>query len=115
MEQWSILSNIVSYLQYDRNPMNFHNSDIMAVDQKRCKKRYNKEEERQKLELDFGDTPQKIKGEYLDMYEGNCSEILSTTRFDEISDLCTTYLGRVDIIRASKIKMEETFPISEQG
>ena len=24
MEQWSILSNVVNYIQYDRYPMNFH-------------------------------------------------------------------------------------------
>ena len=63
------------------------------------------------LELDFGDTPEKFKGEYLDMYEGIKSKILSTTRFDENSYLSTTYLGRVDITRASKIKVEERFPI----
>ena len=40
---------------------------------------------------------------------------MSTTRFDEYSDLSTKYLGRVDITRASKIKGEERFPISEQG
>ena len=45
------------------------------------------------LELDFGDTPEKLKGEYLDMYKGIQSEILSTTRFDEHSDISTTYLG----------------------
>ena len=28
---------------------------------------YNKEEETQKLELDFGDMPEKLKGEYLDI------------------------------------------------
>ena len=27
----------------------------------------------------------------------------------------TTYLGRIDMTRASKIKVEERFPISEQG
>ena len=43
------------------------------------------------------------------------SEVISTTRFDENSDLSTTYLGRIDITRASKIKAEEKFPISEQG
>ena len=59
--------------------------------------------------------PEKLKGEYLDIYEGIQSEILSTTRFDENSDLSTTYLGRVCKTRASKIKVEETFPISEQG
>ena len=41
--------------------------------------------------------------------------MISTTRFDENSDLSTTYLGRIDITRASKIKAEETFSISEQG
>ena len=50
------------------------------------------------LELDFGDTPEKLMGEYLDVYEGIQSEILSTTRFDENSDLSTTYLEKVEHI-----------------
>ena len=49
------------------------------------------------------------------MYKGIQSEILSTTRFDENSDLSTTYLGKVDKSRNNKIKAEESFPISEQG
>ena len=40
---------------------------------------------------------------------------MNTTKFDENSDLSTTYLGRIDITRASKIKAEERFPISKQG
>ena len=28
------------------------------------------EEDTEILELDFGDTPEKLKGDYLDMYEG---------------------------------------------
>ena len=40
---------------------------------------------------------------------------MSTTRFDENSELSTTYLKRVDTTRASKIKADETFTISEQG
>ena len=67
------------------------------------------------LELDFGDTPQKIREEYLYIYNGIQSEILSTTRFDGNSDLSTTYLGRVDTTRISKNKVERIFPISEQG
>ena len=35
------------------------------------------------LDLDFSNTPEKLKEEYLDMYEVTQSEILSTTRFDE--------------------------------
>ena len=41
--------------------------------------------------------------------------MIITTRFNENSDLSTTYLGRTDITRASKIKAEVKFPISEQG
>ena len=67
------------------------------------------------LKLDFGDMPGKLKEEYLDMYEGIQSEILSTTRFDENSDLSTAYLGKVDKSKNNEIKAEESFPILEQG
>ena len=52
-------------------------------------------EERDILELHFGPTPDILR-EYLDMYEGIRSEILNTKRFDENSDLSTTYLGKAD-------------------
>ena len=68
-------------------------------------------EERQMLALDFRDTPEKLKWEYLDVYKG----IQSTTRFDENSDFSTTYLGTVNTTKASKIKVEESFLILEQG
>ena len=42
-------------------------------------------------------------------------EIVSATRFDENSDLSTTYLGRVDKGIYSKLRAEESFPISEHG
>ena len=67
------------------------------------------------LELDFGDTPEILKEEYLDVYNGIQSEILSTSRFDENSDLSTVYLGRVNKTTTSKIKVEESFLISQQG
>ena len=59
------------------------------------------------LEVDFEDTPEKLKEECLDMYKGIQLETLSTTRFDENSDLSTTYLGRIDTVKNSKIKAEE--------
>ena len=116
MEQWSVLSNVVNYIQYDRHPKNFYNLNIRAVNKEKYKRKSNIEEvKRQMLELDFGDMPEKLKEEYLDICNGIQSEILSTTRFDENSHLNTTYLGRVDMTRTSKIKVEETFLISEQG
>ena len=35
------------------------------------------------------------------MYEGIQLEVISTTRFDENSDLSTAYIGRIDTTRAS--------------
>ena len=49
------------------------------------------------------------------MYEGIQSEVISTTRFDGVSDLSTTYSKIIAITRSSKIKAEEKYIISEQG
>ena len=115
MEWWSMLSNIVNYIQYNRQSKNFHNLNIRDVSKEKHKGKWNVEnEERQMLELDFGDKPEKLKEEYFDVYEGIQSEILSTTKFDENSDLSTTYFGRVNTNKTSKIKVEESFSISEQ-
>ena len=76
MEQWSILSNVVNYIQYNKYPKNFQNLNIRDVNKEKYKRKSNTEkEERQMLELDFGDTPEKLMGEYLDVYEGIQSEI----------------------------------------
>ena len=77
----------------------------------------NKKDDRQRSvsEIDFINTSHRIKEEYLDRYEGVKSEILSTTRFNENSDLSTTYLGKTSINKDNKIATEEKFSISEQG
>ena len=67
------------------------------------------------MELDFGIMPRILYEEYLDVYEGIQSEIVNTTRFDENSDLSTTYLGKSDKMRNEKLKAEESFTISEHG
>ena len=67
------------------------------------------------LDMDFGDSSDVLRTDYLDMYEGVQADVVYSTRFDECSDLSTTYLGRTHITRETKIKAEEKFPISEQG
>ena len=57
----------------------------------------------------------KVKEAYFDKYEGIQSEISQVIKFDESTDLSTTYLGRVGQTRKSVIRAEESFPISEQG
>ena len=41
--------------------------------------------------------------------------VVYTSKFDEKSDLSTTYLGKTDMTRNTKIKAEERFPITGQG
>ena len=42
-------------------------------------------------------------------------EMVYTNRFDENCNLCTTYLGQTKMIRETKIKAEEIFPITRHG
>ena len=113
MEQWSILSNVLNYIQHDRHHMMNYTLNIRAMN----KYRSNPEakEEKEFMELDFGGMPHKLCKEYLDVYKDLQSEIVITTRFDENSDLSMTYLGRSNKARNNKLKAEESFPISEHG
>ena len=99
---------MVNYVQYYRYPRNFYDLNIKTIDEKSHREIYDKlkEEDKQILELDFGNTPEQL-WDYLDMYNGIHSEVISTTRFDESSNLSMTYLGRTDITGTSKIKAEE--------
>ena len=57
----------------------------------------------------------RIRETYFDKYDGIQSQISQETRFDENTDLSTTYLGKVDQTRKSVVRGEESFPISGQG
>ena len=112
MEQWSILSNVLNYIQHNRFHSMNHTLDIKAVNKYKHKPNT---DDREFKELDFGTMPQKLQEEYMDIYEGIHSEIISSSRFDENSDLSMMYLGRVDKEHQHKLKAEESFPISEHG
>ena len=67
-------------------------------------------------EVDFGIDPQNLQDEYLDVYEGIQLDIVSFNRFDENSDISKTYLGQIEHKgNQNKLKVEESFPISENG
>ena len=78
MEQWSILSNMLHYIQYDKHPKNFHNLGISAVNV--YKNDSDTKKEKGIIEIDFGPTLDVLKEEYLDVHKGIQSEIVSTTR-----------------------------------
>ena len=65
------------------------------------------------LEANLVDNLDRSKEEYLKRYEGVNSEIVDITRFDENSDLSTTYLGKVNMTQDKDLIVEEKFPISK--
>ena len=112
MEQWLILSNLLNYVQHSKfNSMN-HSLSVKPVNRYKTKSN----EEREFREVDFGTVPQSLQGEYLDVYEGIQSDIVSSSRFDENTDISMTYLDRMGHKESQdKLKAEESFPISENG
>ena len=112
MEQWSILSNILNYIQHSRFISMNHMLDVKAVNKYKSKP----DVDREFKEIDFGTTPQQLQEEYVDIYEGIHSKIVSSNRFDKKSDISTTYLGKIENRgNQDKLNAEESFPISENG
>ena len=65
--------------------------------------------------MNFGSSPDRLKAKYLDIYEGVYAEIVSSDRFDEDTDLSTTYLGQKDMTRNTEVRGEEHFPLTSCG
>ena len=115
MKQWSVLSNVINYVQYSKNHKNFHAMSVKPINKNKINVgRRQGEKDRFTSEVSHIDTSDRLTKEYLDRY-GVKSEILNTTRFNENSDLSMTYLGKTNMIRDHKMVAEEKFPMSEQG
>ena len=110
MEQWSTLSNVLNYVQHSRFNSMSHTLDVKAVNRYKCKP----DTDRECKELDFGVTPQKLQEEYMDIYEGIHSDIVNSNRFDENSDISTTYLGKIEN-RGNQDKLKAEESLSENG
>ena len=116
MKEWSILSDHVKYVTSDRSET-FHNLNIDQMNYRQEIDLYRELQEKELLNADvnFGSSPDRLKAEYLDVYEGVYAKVISTDKFDEDMDLSTTYLGQIDMTRNTEVKAEENFPITEQG
>ena len=112
MKQWSILSNVLNFVQHSRFNSRNHSLSVRPVNRYKIKPDIGKEFR----ELNFGTVPWNLQEEYLDVYEGIQSDVVSSSRFDENSDISTTYLGKIESKEGQDIlKAEESFPISESG
>ena len=115
MRNWSIFSDNVRYVQHEqKTPPEL---DIDTLDYRNHKELYSKlkEEERETLDIYFKMYPDILKSKYLDVYEGVYAEMVYANKFNENSDLSTTYFGQTKMTRDTKIKGEEKFPITGQG
>ena len=94
VENWSIFTDQIKYIHHDERAP--HRLDLLPLDYQLHKKLYCKlkGEEGNSIDIDFGINPDTLKTKYLDLYEDMYAEMVYTNRFDENSDLSTTYLGQ---------------------
>ena len=115
MKDWSIFSDNVRYVQH--NQMMTQNLNFDTLDYRNHKGLYLqlKNKKSETLDIDFGLYPDITKSRYLGIDEGVYAEMVYANKFNENSDLSTTYLGQTTMTRSTKIKAKERFPITDQG
>ena len=115
MRNWSIFSDNVRYMQHDQvTPKNLNIDTLDYRDHKELHLKL-KEDEGETLDVDFVLYPDITISGYLDIYEDVYTEMVYANKFIGNSDLSTTYLGQTEMMRDTKIKAKERFPITGQG
>ena len=96
MEQWSILSDNIIYVRSVGND-DMNRIDIKTVDYQDHRRMYRRKgkEEGERMDINFGESPNVLTGKYMDVYEDVFAEVVTTNKFDENVDLSTTYLGKI--------------------
>ena len=109
MRNWSIISDNVRYIQHQQKAPPKLNVD--TLDYRQHKELYFKlkGEERKSLDVDFGIYADVLKSKYLDMYEGIYAKMVYANKFNENSDLGTTYLGQTKMTRDAKLEQKNDF------
>ena len=101
MEEWSILSDHVKYVQHDESdtlhnlnfdPLNYHLNEDFYKELK--------EKEVPKTSTDF---------------RWYFRKFISTNRFDEDTGLSTTYFGQIEMSRKTEVRAEESFVMNAAG
>ena len=113
MIHWSILSNLIKYI--DESLDIAPNLTVKPLDCKQHKRLYHSLKTDKGLTVDIEFEGDKLIEENFDRCDGIYTEISQVTRFNESADLSTTYLGRIDMNRNNIINVEEKFLISRQG
>ena len=109
MRNWSIFSDNVRYIQHEQKTSPKLNID--TLDFRQHKELYFKLKgmERETLDIDFGMYTDILRSKYLDMYKGVYAEMVYANKFNENSDLRTTYLGQTKMTRDTKLEKKNDF------
>ena len=93
LQQFPVLF-IINYKQHSQLNSMDHSLDIRPINKHKSQSNDSHSSlVKEFREVDFGKDPQNLQDEYLDVYEGIQSDIVSSNRFNENSDISTTYLG----------------------
>ena len=84
MEEWSILSDHVKYVMHGNSEV-FQKLSINSMNYRQKRNLYKSLNNEQSIRtnLHFGNSPENLKADYLDVYKGIYMEVISTDRFDE--------------------------------
>ena len=106
MINWSILSDFIKYVDGSPCSDTIPGLIVRPLDYGKHKRLYSNLKNDEDLTSNVIFEGDRVKDVYLDKYDGIYVEISHATRFDESTDLSTTYLGKVDTTREQVIKAE---------
>ena len=110
MIHWLILSDMIKYIDGSSHSDMVPSLTVKPLDYQQHKRLYHSLKIDKDLTTDDIFEGDKIKDEYFDKYDGIYAEISQATRFDESTDLSTTYLGKADMTRDMiKLKQKRTW------
>ena len=115
MIHWPILSDLVKYIDGSSCSDMIPSLTVNPLGYWEHKRLYHSLKTNKVLTSDVLFEGNKVRDEYFNKYDGIFTDKSRATRFDESTDLSTTYLGKMDMTRDMIIKAEEKFLISVQG
>ena len=113
MINWSIFRDKIRYVDSCMKIM--PRLMIRPLEEKKHRKLFSSLEVKEDEIPDIIFDEDRIRETYFDKHDSVQSEISQETRFDESTDLSTSYLEMIDQTRKHVIRAGESFPISGQG
>ena len=99
MIQWSILSDLITYIDGSLCSDMIPSLTVKPLDYQQHKRLYHSLKTDKDVTTDVIFEGDKVRDDYFDKYDGIYAEILQATRFDESTDVSTTYLRITDMTR----------------